>query len=182
MIDPVPAVTTGPLVNFGAQARVEVPASRTSDSYTLLNAGQAVGQAQDGSGATLVFLSDALRQDTVLEISAVSKATLPVDRRVRLPIAVRPNPRLSVRAQDATVTAGSATVILVDASQPGVSYQLRAGTATLGTAANGTGGTVSLPTGPIAAATTFAVAAARIDNAGANVTLTQTAAVAIKTG
>lgn len=179
-IDPLPDVKADALIDYGGAATVTVGASRQSDGYTLLHNGQPVGAAQDGTGSTLTFTSDKLTQDTVLEISAVSKAPLPVERRGQLPVALRPNPGLTVRVQDATVVTGTPTVILVDASQAGIAYQLKAGANTVGAAVNGTGGTISLPTAAVAAATTFSVTATRLDNANASVTLAQTAAVAVK--
>ena len=168
------------LVDYGGAPSVAVGASRQSDSYTLLHNGHPVGAAQDGTGGTLTFTSDKLTQDSVLEISALSKAPLPVERRARLPVALRPNPGLAVHAQDATVVTGTATIVLIDASQAGVAYQLKAGANPVGAAVTGTGGTISLPTGAIAAATTFSVAATRLDTANACATLAQTAAVAVK--
>lgn len=90
VIDPMPELHFDTPVDFGAQARIEVRGSRPTDIYALLRDGPQLGAAQGGTGATLVFLSDALRQDAVLEISAVTKAGLPVDRRSRISIAVRP--------------------------------------------------------------------------------------------
>jgi hypothetical protein len=179
-LDPMPELHVDPLINFGAPARVEVRGSRVTDSYELLRDSQVVGASQDGTGATLTFVTDPLRQDAVLEIAAVSKATIPVERRGRLPVVVRPDPSRPVAAKDATVPSGTATAILVDVSQPGVAYQLVARGAPVGTAVAGTGAAIALPTGPITTNITFSVAATRSDNAATTVTLAQTATVAVK--
>ena len=180
VIEPIPELHSDTLVDFGAEARIEVPGSRPNDRYALLGDEQRVGAAQDGTGATLVFLSDPLRRDAVLEISAVSKAALPVDRRSRFSVAVRPQASLAVRARNATVSKGADNLILVDASQANVAYQLMSGAVPIGTPVSGTGATITLSTGPIDADTTFSVRATRTDVAGATVTLTQTAPVAVK--
>jgi hypothetical protein len=176
------------LVDHGGTAHVLVQASLATDTYALFQEGAPddvpddvpVGPPRDGNGQTLDFPSAALTRDTVLVLAATSKAPIPVRRRTRLSVAVRPDPSLAVRARDSAVPANTATAILVDASEPGISYQVVAGGAPVGSAVPGTGATLALPVGPIAATTTFSVLAARLLPPAANVTLTATATVTLK--
>ncbi|UTN05088.1 T9SS sorting signal type C domain-containing protein [Flavobacterium bizetiae] len=65
----------------------------------------------------------------------------------------------TVSAVNSTICIGTATNITVASSQSGVSYQLRNGTTNIGTAVNGTGGNINLPTGTLSTTTTFNVLA-----------------------
>jgi hypothetical protein len=83
----------------------------------------------------------------------------------------------AVSAQNGTLGPNNAgTTINVASSQPSVSYQLVNATATpnsnVGSPQTGTGGTLALPTGPIAANTTYAVVA--VTAAGCTSRLSQT--------
>lgn len=184
IIAAVPATQLStPLVDHGGTVHVLVQASLATDNYALFTEGVPddvpVGAARDGNGQTLDFSSAALNRDTVLVLGATSKAAIPVRRRVRINVAVRPDLALTVRAQAATVAPNGSTAILVDASEPGMSYQLMAGLTPVGTAQPGTGATVSLPTGPLATATTFSVTATRLQAPAATVTLSGTATVKV---
>jgi len=184
IIAAVPAAQlSAPLVDRGATTHVLVPASLATDSYALFMEGATddvpVGAARDGNGQTLDFTSAALVRDTVLVLAATSKAAIPVRRRIRLNVAVRPDLALTVRAQAATVAPNTSTAILVDASEPGVSYQAMAGLAAVGAALPGTGATLSLPVGPLLATTTFSVTATRQQPPAATVTLSATATVKV---
>ncbi len=184
VIAAVPATQlSAPLVDHGGTAHVLVQASLATDSYALFQEGAPddvpVGAARDGNGQTLDFASAALTRDTVLVLAATSKAPIPVKRRVRLNVAVRPDPALAVHAQSDTVAPNSSTVILIDASEPGVSYQLMAGSTSVGAAQPGTGATLSLPVGPLTATTTFSVTAARQLPPAATLTLSGTATVKV---
>jgi len=65
----------------------------------------------------------------------------------------------TVYAQSTTVCEGSGTYIIVQNSQSGVNYQLRIGTAPVGSPVAGTGSDISLPTGNLTSNTTFNVLA-----------------------
>ena len=116
----------------------------------------------------------------MLVLTTTGKAAIPVSRRVRLPVAVRPNPGLTVKARDLTVPQGGSTQILVDASQPSVLYQLMAGAAAVGGPVTGTGAPIALPVGPLAATTAFSVVASRVNPPAGSVTLSTTVTVTVK--
>jgi len=82
----------------------------------------------------------------------------------------------AVTAAAATVCTGGSTNIQVALSDNGVSYQLRNGTTNIGSPVTGTGGTISLPTGSIAATTTFNVYAT---GSSCSYQLTNTATVTV---
>jgi len=177
------AQLSAPLVDHGGITHVLVPASLATDSYALFTEGMPddvpVGAARDGNGQTLDFTSAALNRDTVLVLAATSKAPIPVRRRIRISVAVRPDPALTVRAKDAAVAPNASTAILVDGSEPGISYQLIAGLAPVSAAQPGTGATLTLPVGPLVATTTFSVTATRQQAPAATLTLSATATVKV---
>ena len=181
----VNAALQAPLVDHGGTAHVLVNASRAGDSYALFREGAPAdkpdGAPQDGNGQALDFASSPVNEDTVLVLAATSKAPIRVQRRSRLSVAVRPDPKLTVRARDDAIPSGQTTTILVEASEPGVAYRLMAGAAPVGAAMKGTGATLFLPAGPITATTTFSVTATRLQPPDASITLAQTAIVAFKT-
>ncbi|GLH76291.1 hypothetical protein SSBR45G_11990 [Bradyrhizobium sp. SSBR45G] len=185
VIAAVPAAQlTAGLIDRGGIAHVAVPASAATDSYALFQEAMpndvAIGAARDGNGQALDFASAAIANDTVLVLSATSKAPIPVRRRMRFTVAVRPDPSCPVRAGDAAVPAGNRTKILVDRTQTEMSYQLVAAGAPVGAAQQGNGDTLVFITDPIGAATTFSITATRINPPAATATLAATAAVTLK--
>ena len=172
------------LVDYGASAQVTVPASSVTDRFALFrelpDGDQPDGAPTDGNGATLILTSGALTSDTTLVLSATSAAAIPVRRRVRLPVAVRPNPKLNFQTRDPVIASGASTQILLDASEQNVSYQLMSGGKAIGMALPGTGAQIPLPTGPLTATTTFSIVANRSPPPAASVTLAGTAMVTVK--
>ena len=170
VIAPLPTLSLADdLLDFGATARLSVQASAVGDRYLLRCNGQDQGPAQDGNGADLVLASGALIAAAVLElvINRPADPGLALTRVKRWPLQVRPNVALALSAQSPVLSAGQSTQLLVQASEPGVRYQLEvAGAAgatavAVGAALTGTGADLALPTGPISAATTFQVSAVR---------------------
>ena len=78
------------------------------------------------------------------------------------------------------VSKGAATEIAVQASERGAVYQLLSGKTAVGAPVPGTGAEILLPTGPIAADTTFSVAAIRADNPQISAVLVAQASVKLK--
>jgi hypothetical protein len=184
VITAAPAVQLDtPLVDHGGSVHVRVPASLATENYALFRHSAPddvpIGPARDGNGQTLDFPSLPLEGDTVLVLYAANKAAIPVRRGTLLNVAVRPDPALTVRAQNATVPQGTVTAILVEASELGISYQVFASGAAVGTALAGTGATLALPVGPITATTAFSVTATRLSTPAATVSLTQTATITV---
>ncbi|BAM90274.1 hypothetical protein S58_42890 [Bradyrhizobium oligotrophicum S58] len=185
VITAVPAAQlTAGLVDRGGVAHVTVPASAAGDSYALAQEGVPddvpIGAARDGNGQTLDFASAAIANDTTLVLSATNKAPIPVRRRIRFPVAVRPDPSCPVRAADAAVASGNRTRILVDKSQLEMNYQLVVAGAPVGAAQPGNGDTIAFVTDPITATATFSVTATRLNPPAASATLAATATVALK--
>ena len=157
------------LLDFGAAALLSVQASTVGERYLLRCNGQDQGPAQDGNGADLVLVSGALLAAAVLELVVTRPADpgLALTRVKRWSLQVRPNTALALEAQSAAVSAGQSTQLLLQASEPGVRYQLEvagaagAAAVAVGAVLAGTGADLVLPTGPISAATTFQVSAAR---------------------
>ncbi|MGC2776846.1 MAG: hypothetical protein WA418_14555 [Bradyrhizobium sp.] len=178
-----PAQLISGLIDRGGIAHVTVQASAASDTYALAQEAVpddvAIGAARDGNGQTLDFASAAIANDTVLVLSATSKAPVPVRRRIRFPVAVRPDPSCPVRAGDSAVAAGNRTKILVDKTQIEISYQLVAAGAPVGAAQQGNGNTLVFITDPINATTTFSITATRLNPPAATATLAATATVTL---
>jgi hypothetical protein len=179
-----PAQLSAGLIDRGGIAHVTVQASAAADSYTLWQEAAPedvpIGAARDGSGQVLDFASPAIANDTVLVLSATSKAPIPVRRRIRFPVAVRPDPSCPVHAGDAAVPAGNRTKILVDKTQIEVSYQLVVAGAAVGAAQQGTGDTLVFVSDPINATTIFSVTATRLNPPAATATLAATATVTLR--
>lgn len=185
VIAPVPDVApAAPLVDHGGVAHVRVPASRAADRFALYREAAPddvpEGPPQDGNGQTLDFPSGPLSEDTVLVLVATGNDPVQVRRRVRLTVAVGPDPGLAVQARETSVPMGGKTDLLVAGSQRGIGYQAMAGATRLGAVVPGTGATLSLPVGPVNAPTTFSVAATRLSPPAGGVTLTATATVTPK--
>jgi hypothetical protein len=163
-IEAPPAVDfQGPVLPPGAAARLTVRASRPTDLYTLRIAGRDVSGPQAGTGSDLVLTSPALAGDTILELGVVDTAAAPiaVERVLRRAVAVLPRNDLPFHAEPATVAGGGDSTVVLESSERGVAYQLVAAGQPLGDAVPGTGGALSLPTGPLAATTVLRIRAAR---------------------
>jgi len=179
-----PAQLSASLIDRGGTVHVTVPASAAADSYALLQEAAPndvpIGAARDGNGGALDFASSAIANDSVLVLSAASKTPIPVRRRIRFPVAVRPDPSCPVHAGDDAVPSGNRTKIFVDKTQIEVSYQLVVAGAAVGAAQQGTGDTLVFLSDPITAATVFSVTATRLNPPAATATLTATATVTLK--
>jgi len=88
-----------------------------------------------------------------------------------------PDTGLAVGAEAGMLCPGGSTNVTVDLSEVDVSYQLNDGVANVGSAVTGNGGTIYLPTGSLAATTTFNVKATRWPCS--QVQLTQTVTVEV---
>ena len=184
LIAAVPAVRAAePVVDHGGTAAIVIPGSDAKDLYQLQVSGQAVQPAVAGDGSDLVLKTDRLLADTRFDVVATraADAGVTVERVVEVPVLVRPDATLQVLARASPVAPGSGTEIVVQASQRQVGYQLMSGAAAVGAPVAGTGGDIVLPTGPLAADTSFRVAARRTDEPevtavlGAQVTVAVTA-------
>jgi hypothetical protein len=152
-----PAIRADPaIVDYGAVAKIAADGDAKGYEFTL-----------DGAPVKLPAQSEPLTADAVFELVVTQPAakSMPVEGVLRLAVRVRPNAALAVTAKPDTVSKGGAAEIVVGASQPGVNYRLMAGSAPVGEALAGTGADLALPSGPIAADTTFSVTATRADNA-----------------
>jgi hypothetical protein len=154
----LPAIQADPAIaDYGASAKIVAGESPEGLEFTL-----------NGAAVNLPFECAPLIADTAFVLTAAEAAPkgLKVAIEQRLGVLVRPNAGLAVAAKAGSVDKDGATAIVVSASERGVNYRLMAGSTPIGQAAlPGTGGDLALPTGPIAADTTFSVAATRADNA-----------------
>lgn len=167
LVAALPPVRADPqIVDYGASARIVIPASNPADVYQVTLNGAPVKGALAGNGSELAVPTDALTADATFELVATRPADkgMKVERVAQLPVLVRPDAGLPVSARVETVAAGTQTDILVQRTQRGVNYQLMAGQTAIGAAVAGTGADIALPSGPIAVDTTFTVAAARAGN------------------
>jgi hypothetical protein len=155
------------VIDYGASAKILIPASDAADQYQVTLKGAPAKPAVTGNGADLAVPTDALSADAVFEVVVTRPADkgMPVERMVQVSVLVRPDATLPVSARMDTVVRGTGTDILVQRSQRGVTYQLMSGRTAVGSALPGTGADIALPTGAIAADTTFSVVATRADNA-----------------
>jgi hypothetical protein len=153
------------VVDDGATAAILIPASNPEDVYQVTLAGAAVGPALAGDGTDLTVATEPLHGDAVFNVLVTRPADtgMAVERVVQVAVLVRPNVALPVVAKTEIVNPKTGTDIVVQGSQLGVLYRLMSEGAAIGLPVAGTGADIALPTGPIAAATTFTIAAVRAD-------------------
>lgn len=139
------------------------------------NVGVKVLATPDGLGLGDMVQLTAVNTCFMNESLQVQRAVLPVVADCAIPEA-----GLSVGAGADVLCSGDSTDITVAGSEIGVNYQLRAlpGNVNVGDPVAGTGETISLPTGPLTATTTFSVLAVRAIG-GCAVTLVQTKTIAV---
>lgn len=172
------------VIDYGGSAKIVIPGSQPEDQYQVTLAGVAVGLPLAGNNGELVFTSAPLSADATFEVVVSSDAAkgIRVERVVAVQVLVRPNAALRVSATADTVAVDMGTQIIVEKTQSGVVYQLLSGHAAVGSPLPGNGASIVLPTGPIAADTTFSVAAARADQPEIAVVLAAQATVTLKSG
>jgi hypothetical protein len=144
----------------------------------------AVGPALTGNHGELVIGSEPLYADAAFEVvvSSVAEQGMRVERVLAVEVLVRPNAALPVSATADAVALNAGAQIVVEKTQPGIDYQLLSGQAAIGPSLPGNAASIVLPTGPIAADTTFSVAAARADKPEIAVVLAAQATVKIRSG
>ncbi|HRL76976.1 MAG TPA: hypothetical protein PK440_17750 [Candidatus Accumulibacter phosphatis] len=172
------------VIDYGGSAKILIPDSQPEDQYQVTLAGAAVGPALTGDNGERAVSSEPLHADAVFEVvvSSVVLQGMRVERVVAVAVLVRPNAALTVSAIADTVALNTGSQIVVEHSQAGVDYQLLCGQAAIGPSLPGNGASIVLPTGPIAADTTFSVAAARADKPEIAVVLAAQATVKLKSG
>jgi len=150
----------------GNSASIVVIAPQLGVNYQLRNAiGNAnVGSPVVGAGSSISLPAGILTTTTNFNVLATVIATNCSQQLTNTKsIAVNPAPDtgLAVSTGSADICAGSDANVSVAGSVVGVSYQLRnaAGNVNVGTSVAGTGGAINLPTGTLAATTTFNVLA-----------------------
>ena len=170
------------VVDSGGTATVVIVASKPGEQYQVMLRGAPVKPAVVGNDRDQSVTTDPLVADALFEVVVTRPGDkgMPVERAVQVPIVVRPDATLPVSAKQETVDKGAGTEILLQSSQQGVSYQLMSGQDAVGSRVRGSGAAITLPTGPIAADTTFTVVATRADNAEITVVLKGRATVTVK--
>lgn len=139
--------------------------------------------AQPGA-ATLVITTDVLPTVTTLTLTIEAMKIAPTTCSTSLSTTPTinvygvPSASLPVSAASSTICSGNSTNINVSSSVTGISYQLRNGTSNVGGAVNGTGNTISLPTGNLTATTIFNVLATN-STSGCSTVLSTTPTVTV---
>lgn len=185
LVATVPAIRADQaVIDYGGSAKILIPASKPEDQYQVTLEGAPVKPAVTGDNTDLAVITDPMNADASFDVVVTRPADqgMRVERVVQVPVLVRPNTALPVSAKADAVVNGTGTEIVVQDTQQGVDYQLISGRAAIGSAVPGNGASITLPTGPISADTTFTVAAARADNAQITVVLKAQATVKLKPG
>jgi len=176
--------TLNPLCVGGVSA-VTVASSQVGVTYQLRNdAGDInVGPAVVGTGGTLNLSTGVLNATTTFNVLATSGVCPPVELTALATVTVAGslNSGLTVTSSAGTICGGTSTFIQVQASENGVSYQLRndLNDSNIGSPVVGTGGTINIPTGNLAATTTFNIVAS---NGTCSIELTDTETVTVTPG
>ncbi|MEZ4731466.1 MAG: hypothetical protein R3E79_30480 [Caldilineaceae bacterium] len=151
--------------------------NRTEEFYQLFLDGNPLG---DPVGRERLLETPPLTQDAIFDLVITPDDPTVMIRVLRLPVLVRPDPTLAVTAAESVVAPDTATVIHVEKSQAGVSYQLWVGEQSVGEAVAGGAERLALPTGTLTAETTFAVRATRTAYSELSVLLAQSVTVQVK--
>jgi gliding motility-associated-like protein len=113
-----------------------------------------------GTGGTIELPTGILATTTTFNVLASNiTCSAALTQKITVTVNPAPAPGLAVTAQSNTICFGTTTAIQVANSEPGVSYQLRDNVTNnlIGSAAVGTGSTLSLPTGVLTVNSTFNV-------------------------
>ena len=165
----------------GDNTTIDVALSENGYSYQLRNdAGDInIGTPVVGTGGTINLPTGALLTTTTFNVLVISgTCSIELTTLVTVNVDAAPNTGLTVTAAANPICEGDNTTIDVALSETGYSYQLRndAGDINIGTPVAGTGATINLPTGVLAATTTFNVL---VTNGTCSVELTTTITVNI---
>jgi gliding motility-associated-like protein len=147
----------------GSNADIQVFLSEVGVNYQLVDSStnSNVGSAVAGTGGTIdLFANGLLANSSYYIVASNGSCSIQLTNTASITVNAIPNTSLTTAATINPVCTGGTTTITVANSELNVSYQLRdASNANIGAAVIGTGGTISLPTNPLAANTTFNVLA-----------------------
>ena len=165
----------------GSSTFIQVLASEVGVDYQLRDdlTDTNIGVPVAGTGGTINLPTGNLSITTTFNVVANNgTCSIELTDLETVIISASPDLTLSVTAASALICSGASSNIIVTASQIGVSYQLRnnAGNVLVGVAVAGTGGNILLPTGNLAANTTFNVLAT-VGTCSAQLTATATVAI-----
>ncbi len=144
----------------------------------------ATGSSILGNGSTITLTSGVLTSSTTLKVKALKlpPGSCEVFLTDNVPVTVNPIPDLGLTVDsNSPVCSGTSADITVDASETGVSYQLRNDTddSNVGTAVIGDGNTINLPTGNLTSDTTFNILATGVAPSNCSGELTNKVTVTI---
>ncbi len=148
----------------GSPTLIQIANSENGVLYQLRNDSDnsVVGGTVAGNGLTINLPTGVLSDTTTFNVLA-SNGTCSIELTdlETVNVNVNPDPALVVAVTLDPICVGGTSAVTVALSEIGVNYQLRTepGNVDVGTAVAGTGGTISLPTGPLNASTTFNVLA-----------------------
>ncbi len=166
-VNPNSSLATAASINpvcSGGSSSITVSNSEIGVSYQLRDASNAnIGSAVAGTSATINLPTGVLASNTTFNVLATSGVCTSVQLTSTVSITVGGslNTALTITPQSASICSGTATNIQIANSEVGVTYQLRnnSNNSLIGSTVNGTGATINLPTGNLAANTTFNILA-----------------------
>jgi gliding motility-associated-like protein len=161
----VTSATIDPLCTGGTSG-VRIQNSEVGVMYQLRNDfdDSLIGSAIAGTGGSIVLPTGIFMATTTFNVLASSGAICPsveLTSLVTVNVSGTVDASLTTTATPATICANSSTFVQIANSEIGITYQLRndADESNVNTAVSGTGGTINLPTGNLAATTVFNVLA-----------------------
>jgi gliding motility-associated-like protein len=175
--------TINPLCTGGVSG-IRIQNSQTGVIYQLRNDADdsAVGAPVAGTGGTIILSTGVLNATTTFNVLASSGGTCPdaeLTTIITITVGGTINNALNTDPSPTTpICAGSGAFVVVQASEAGVNYQLRndADDSNVGAPVAGTGADINLPTGNLAATTTFNVLAS---NGVCSIELTDTETITV---
>ena len=146
----------------GSATNIQIAASEVGVNYQLRDVSNSnIGSVVSGTGGSINLpTGNLLATQTFNVLASNGTCSVQLTTTPTVNVDINPNPALTVAATINPLCTGGSTTITVATSEVGVSYQLRDATnASVGSAVAGTGATINLPTGNLAATTTFNVLA-----------------------
>ncbi|MFA1771867.1 T9SS type A sorting domain-containing protein [Rufibacter glacialis] len=153
-------LTTLPSICSGSTSSIRLGSSQPGITYQMYNGTSPTGFGVTGTGQAITLTSDALSSNADLRIFAISSGCANTAMGSAHAITVNALPTQYTFTPTKKVTSSGGTITIeMPASQNGVDYQIYDGNMPSGSRVQGTGGAITLTSGPLSKTTTLTVQA-----------------------
>jgi hypothetical protein len=158
-IPPVTAHFIKDTICYYGVGTLEIENSQPGVIYTLREGSTEIA-AQNGTGGTLSFSTSTILATTTLNVlSSITNSCGTFTAVSYHKIMVAPNEELAVTVTKPLICRNEKTFVVINASEKGVSYQLKMGFQEIYTPVIGNGGSAKIEVGPLTAAQTYTITA-----------------------